>query len=157
MYRGLSGRDRASNAGRPAPPPGATHRRGTVHLSGSARHARAATARTNLPGAGAAGLDHGYRRESAEHTAPQKTESGRGASDRGDRCRYRCRCGREPFYPPSHIGGVANQLMIGPTGSGKSAALGVSVAATTGLLDARIVWLDVDYSSFVLAHALGAI
>ncbi len=65
--------------------------------------------------------------------------------------------GREPFYPPSHIGGVANQLIIGPTGTGKSAALGVSVAATTGLPDARIVWLDVDYSSFVLAHAMGAI
>jgi type IV secretion system protein VirB4 len=65
--------------------------------------------------------------------------------------------GREPFYPPSHIGAVANQLMIGPTGAGKSAALGVLVAATTGLPDARIVWLDVDYSSFVLAHAMRAI
>ncbi len=65
--------------------------------------------------------------------------------------------GREPFYPPSHIGGVANQLIIGPTGAGKSAALGVAVAATTGLPDARIIWLDVDYSSFVLAHAMGAI
>jgi type IV secretion system protein VirB4 len=52
---------------------------------------------------------------------------------------------------------VANQLIIGPTGAGKSAALGVSVAATTGLPDARIVWLDVDYSSFVLTHAMGAI
>ena len=30
------------------------------------------------------------------------------------------------------------------------------VAGTTGLPDARIVWLDLDYSSFVLAHALGA-
>ncbi len=30
------------------------------------------------------------------------------------------------------------------------------VAATTGLPDAQIVWLDLDYSSFVLAHALGA-
>ncbi len=64
--------------------------------------------------------------------------------------------GREPFYPPSHLGGVANQLIIGPTGTGKSGLLGVLVAATTGLPNARIVWLDLDYSSFVLAHALGA-
>ena len=64
--------------------------------------------------------------------------------------------GREPFYPPSHMGGVANQLITGPTGTGKSALLGVLVAATTGTADARIVWLDLDYSSFVLAHALNA-
>jgi type IV secretion system protein TrbE len=64
--------------------------------------------------------------------------------------------GKEPFYPPTHIGGVANQLIIGPTGTGKSALLGAMVAATTGLPKAQIVWLDLDYSSFVLAHALGA-
>ncbi|HVN90977.1 MAG TPA: hypothetical protein VMT61_14270 [Candidatus Binataceae bacterium] len=64
--------------------------------------------------------------------------------------------GREPFYPPSHLGGVANQLIIGPTGAGKSAYLGLLAAATTGLTGARIAWLDLDYSSFVLAHALGA-
>ncbi len=34
--------------------------------------------------------------------------------------------------------------------------MGVLVAATTGTADARIVWLDLDYSSFVLAHALNA-
>jgi type IV secretory pathway VirB4 component len=64
--------------------------------------------------------------------------------------------GNEPFYPPTHIGGVSSQLIIGPTGAGKSAALGAMVAGATGLPHARIVWLDVDYSSFVLAHALGA-
>jgi type IV secretion system protein TrbE len=64
--------------------------------------------------------------------------------------------GKEPFYPPSHLGGVANQLVIGPTGSGKSALLGAQVAATTALPCVQIVWLDFDYSSFVLAHALGA-
>jgi type IV secretion system protein VirB4 len=31
------------------------------------------------------------------------------------------------------------------------------VAATTGLPNARIFWLDLGYSSFVLAHALGAV
>jgi type IV secretion system protein TrbE len=64
--------------------------------------------------------------------------------------------GKEPFYPPTHLGGVANQLMIGPTGAGKSAALGTMAVSATGLPDAQIVWLDLDYSSFVLAHALGA-
>jgi type IV secretory pathway VirB4 component len=64
--------------------------------------------------------------------------------------------GREPFYPPSHLGAVANQLVIGPTGTGKSALLGVLAAAITGLRNARIVWLDLDYSSFVLAHAMSA-
>ena len=64
--------------------------------------------------------------------------------------------GQEPFDLPTHLGQVANQLMIGPTGSGKSAALGMMVAAATALTDIRIVWLDLDYSSFVLAHALGA-
>jgi type IV secretion system protein TrbE len=64
--------------------------------------------------------------------------------------------GKEPFYPPTHIGGVANQLIIGVTGGGKSVALGMMVAGATGLPNAQIVWLDLDYSSFVLAHALGA-
>ena len=64
--------------------------------------------------------------------------------------------GKEPFYPPTHIGGVSNQLIIGPSGTGKSALLGAMVAATTGLPHAQIVWLDLDYSSFVLAHALRA-
>jgi type IV secretion system protein TrbE len=64
--------------------------------------------------------------------------------------------GQEPFYPPTHIGGVANQLIIGVTGAGKSALLGAMVAGATGLPAAQIVWLDLDYSSFVLAHALGA-
>jgi type IV secretion system protein VirB4 len=64
--------------------------------------------------------------------------------------------GAEPFYPPTHLGGVANQLIIGPTGTGKSALLGALVAAVTALPGVRIVWLDLDYSSFVLAHALEA-
>ncbi|HEX4209356.1 MAG TPA: hypothetical protein VHY56_03110, partial [Candidatus Binataceae bacterium] len=64
--------------------------------------------------------------------------------------------GKEPFYLPTHIGGVANQLIIGSTGSGKSVLLGQMVAGGTGLPDSRILWLDLDYSSFVLAHAMGA-
>jgi len=64
--------------------------------------------------------------------------------------------GKEPFYPPTHIGGVANQLIIGPTGQGKSVLLSLMVAGATGLPNSQIVWLDLDYSSFVAAHAMGA-
>jgi type IV secretory pathway VirB4 component len=64
--------------------------------------------------------------------------------------------GKEPFGVPTHIGGVADHLVIGPTGGGKSVLLGQMVAGATGLPNAQIIWLDLDYSSFVLAHALGA-
>jgi type IV secretion system protein TrbE len=64
--------------------------------------------------------------------------------------------GREPFYVPSHLSGVSNQLVIGPSGSGKSSYLGTLAAAVTGIANARVVWLDLDYSSYVLAHAMGA-
>jgi len=64
--------------------------------------------------------------------------------------------GKEPFYLPTHIGGVANQLIIGGTGSGKSVLLAQMVAGASGLPNSRTVWLDLDYSSFVLAHAIGA-
>jgi type IV secretory pathway VirB4 component len=61
-----------------------------------------------------------------------------------------------PFYYPTHINGVANQLIVGPSGSGKSSLLGAMATAYLGLPDARIAWLDLDYSSFVLARLLDA-
>jgi type IV secretion system protein TrbE len=64
--------------------------------------------------------------------------------------------GREPFYLPTHLSGVSNQLVIGPTGSGKSSYLAVLASAITGIANARVVWLDLDYSSFVISHAIGA-
>lgn len=63
---------------------------------------------------------------------------------------------RAPFYYPTHVGGVANQLIVGPSGSGKSSLIAAMVAAYLGIPDARIAWLDLDYSSFVLAHLLNA-
>jgi type IV secretion system protein VirB4 len=63
---------------------------------------------------------------------------------------------RSPFYFPTHINGVANQLIVGPVGAGKSSLLGAMVSAYLGIPAARIAWLDLDYSSFVLAHLLGA-
>src|SRR6266851_5717984 len=63
--------------------------------------------------------------------------------------------GAEPFHVPSHIRSVGHELIIGPTTGGKSTLLGAKVAALSALPDVRIVWLDRDYSSFVLTHAMG--
>lgn len=62
---------------------------------------------------------------------------------------------KAPFYFPTHINGVANQLIVGPVGMGKSSLLGAMACAYLGITNARIAWLDLDYSSFVLAHLLG--
>lgn len=63
--------------------------------------------------------------------------------------------GHEPFVLPREVGGVKSMLAIGPSGSGKSTLLGA--ICTAYLADGwRIWWLDRDYSSFVLAHLLGA-
>lgn len=64
--------------------------------------------------------------------------------------------GRAPFFFPSHVAGVSNALIVGATGSGKSVLLGMMAAAASCLPQVKIHWLDIDYSSFVLAHALGA-
>lgn len=61
-----------------------------------------------------------------------------------------------PFALPTHVNGVASQLIVGPAGVGKSTLLGAMVSAYLGVPKARIAWLDLDYSSFVLAHLLGA-
>src|SRR5215469_9566301 len=63
---------------------------------------------------------------------------------------------QKPFYFPTHIGGVANQLIVGPVGAGKSTLLSVLATAYLSIPNSRIAWLDLDYSSFVLAHLLGA-
>jgi type IV secretion system protein TrbE len=63
--------------------------------------------------------------------------------------------GSEPYYQPLHVRGVGHQLVIGPTGSGKSVLLAVLIAALMVLRNVRIFLLDRGYSSFVLTHALG--
>jgi type IV secretion system protein VirB4 len=63
--------------------------------------------------------------------------------------------GAEPFFVPSHIRSVGHTLVIGPTTAGKSVLLAAIIVALVVLPNARIVWLDRDFSSFVLTHALG--
>ena len=59
------------------------------------------------------------------------------------------------FTLPSEVGGVKSQLIVGPAGTGKSTLLSAMACAYLGD-GGRIAWLDLDYSSFVLAHLLGA-
>ena len=61
---------------------------------------------------------------------------------------------KTPFYYPTHIDGVGNQLIIGPVGTGKSSLIGTMITAYAAIPSARIVCLDVDHSSFVLAHLM---
>ena len=49
---------------------------------------------------------------------------------------------RLPFYYPTHVNGVANQLIIGPSGTGKSSLIGAMVAAYLGIPEAHIAWID---------------
>jgi type IV secretory pathway VirB4 component len=68
-----------------------------------------------------------------------------------------CSSGHAPFWLPPHAGGgVLHMLIVGPTGAGKSVLLALMAMAWTGLPGARVRWIDLDYSSFVAAHALGA-
>jgi type IV secretion system protein VirB4 len=63
--------------------------------------------------------------------------------------------GGEPVAVPSYIRGVGHQLVIGPTGAGKSVYLAILIAALTVLRNVRIFLLDRGYSSYVFTHALG--
>ena len=68
-----------------------------------------------------------------------------------------CSSGHAPFWLPPHSGGgVLHMLIVGPTGAGKSVLLAHMAMAWTGLEGARVRWIDLDYSSFVAAHTLGA-
>jgi type IV secretion system protein VirB4 len=60
------------------------------------------------------------------------------------------------FNFPTHDDGVGNQVWFGPIGAGKSAMMGNLVSGLTAIPEARIFWLDLDYSSFILSHLLDA-
>jgi len=61
-----------------------------------------------------------------------------------------------PFTFPIITNKVRHVLILGPTGTGKSTLIGAMVTAYTSIPNARIFALDIDRSSFVLAHLLNA-
>lgn len=61
-----------------------------------------------------------------------------------------------PFELPLEVDGVKNLAIFGPLGVGKSSLIGQMVCNYLQIPDSRIFWLDVDHSSFVLAHCLNA-
>jgi type IV secretion system protein VirB4 len=61
-----------------------------------------------------------------------------------------------PFHYPFRIKGVGHTLGLGSLGKGKSTLLAIQAAAWLGVPDARAYILDLDGSSFVLAHCLSA-
>src|SRR5262249_46957156 len=61
-----------------------------------------------------------------------------------------------PFHVPARVNGLGHMLWIGPSGSGKSTLLSVLACSALSQPDSKIAWLDLDYSSYVLSHLLGA-
>jgi type IV secretion system protein TrbE len=61
-----------------------------------------------------------------------------------------------PFDLPLEVAGVKSQLIFGPLGTGKSSLIGQMVCSYLAIPNSKIFWLDVDHSSYVLAHCLGA-
>jgi type IV secretion system protein TrbE len=62
--------------------------------------------------------------------------------------------GYSPFSVPTHHNSLGHALLIGGSGDGKSTLLNTQVAATTAIPDVRMIWIDREYSSWVLTHAL---
>ena len=63
--------------------------------------------------------------------------------------------GSTPFRFNLHIGDTGHTAIFGPTGSGKSVALGTIAANFRAVPDGQIFFFDKGYSAFVLTKALG--
>jgi type IV secretion system protein TrbE len=61
-----------------------------------------------------------------------------------------------PFFFPTHVDGVAHMAVIGPTGVGKTTLEGAVICAYDSIPDVRITAFDVGWSSWPIAHLLGA-
>ncbi len=63
--------------------------------------------------------------------------------------------GSTPFRLNLHVGDTGHTRIYGPTGSGKSVALGTIAANFQAVPDSQIFFFDKGYSAYVLTQALG--
>ncbi len=68
---------------------------------------------------------------------------------------YGATSGSTPFRFNLHISDTGHTAIFGPTGGGKSVALGTIKANFRAVLDGQIFFFDKGYSAFVLTKALG--
>jgi type IV secretion system protein VirB4 len=63
--------------------------------------------------------------------------------------------GNAPFRVSMHVGDIGHGNLLGPTGSGKSTALGFMIAQHFRYPRAKVFVFDKGYSVFILCHATG--
>jgi type IV secretion system protein VirB4 len=68
---------------------------------------------------------------------------------------YGATTGSTPFRLNLHVGDTGHTGIYGPTGSGKSVALGTIAANFRAILEGQVFSFDKGYSAFVLTKALG--
>src|ERR1700733_3200303 len=68
---------------------------------------------------------------------------------------YGATTGSTPFRLNLHVGDTGHTAIFGPTGGGKSVALGTIAANARAVPDMQIFFMDKGYSAFVLTKALG--
>jgi type IV secretion system protein VirB4 len=68
---------------------------------------------------------------------------------------YGATTGHTPFRFNLHVGDTGHTAIFGPTGSGKSVALGTIALNFRAMPDGQIFFFDKGYSAFVLTQALG--
>jgi len=68
---------------------------------------------------------------------------------------YGATTGSTPFRFNLHVGDTGHTGIFGPTGSGKSVALGTIAANFRAIPDGQVFFFDKGYSAFVLTKALG--
>jgi type IV secretion system protein VirB4 len=68
---------------------------------------------------------------------------------------YGATTGSTPFRLNLHVGDTGHTGVYGPTGSGKSVALGTIAANFCGVPNCQVFFFDKGYSAFVLTKALG--
>jgi type IV secretion system protein VirB4 len=68
---------------------------------------------------------------------------------------YGATSGSTPFRFNLHVGDTGHTAIFGPTGSGKSVALGTITLNFRAMPDGQIFFFDKGYSAFVLTKALG--